>query len=216
MNKKNLYIYMISMLICYMSYNYFIKNILIGGLLYRILMILLIIFNSMYLIQNKEHIDNKVSIIIVIYIFMLFSSRNLFQFLFNLSNIIILIIIEKQRKLFTKTSLYFIVGSIYFFSFLVLLRIPSLVKNYKSDFTRLEPKSYYKCKNNMEAYILSSPSVIGSEEDYFIGNINEKLDINYLFIINTNTKEVNYNEFYNYIDNINNQCFKKIDKYSNH
>ena len=93
--------------------------------------------------------------------------------------------------------------------------IPLLVKNYKSDFTRLESKSYYKCKNNMEAYILSSPSVIGSEEDYFIGNINEKLDINYLFIINTNTKEVNYNEFYNYIDNINNQCFKKNDKYSN-
>ena len=170
----------------------------------------------MYLIQNKEQIDNKMSIIIVIYIFMLFSSRNLFQFLFNLSNIIILIIIEKQRKLFTKTSLYFIVGSIYFFSFLVLLRIPSLVKNYKSDFTRLEPKSYYKCKNNMEAYIISLPSINGNEEYYYIESINSILDINYFFIINTNTKEVNNNKFNNYIDNINNQCFKKIDKYSNH
>lgn len=216
MNKKTLYIYIIGMLICYILYNYIFKNILIGGLLYRILMILLIIFNSMHLIQNKEHIDNKVSIIIVIYIFMLFSSRNLFQFLFNLSNIIILIIIEKQRKLFTKTSLYFIVGSIYFFSFLVLLRIPSLVKNYKSDFTRLEPKSYYKCKNNMEAYIISLPSINGNEEYYYIGSINSILDINYFFIINTNTKEVNNNKFNNYIDNINNQCFKKIDKYSNH
>ena len=216
MNKKTLYIYIIGMLICYILYNYIFKNILIGGVLYRILMILLIIFNSIHLIQNKEHIDNKVSIIIVIYIFMLFSSRNLFQFLFNLSNIIILIIIEKQRKLFTKTSLYFIVGSIYFFSFLVLLRIPSLVKNYKSDFTRLEPKRYYKCKNNMEAYIISLPSINGNDEYYYIGSINNILDINYFFIINTNTKEVNYNEFYNYIDNINNQCFKNIDKYSNH
>ena len=215
MNKKTLYIYIIGMLICYILYNYIFKNILIGGVLYRILMILLIIFNGIQLIQNKEQIDNKASIIIVIYIFMLFSSRNLFQFLFNLSNIIILIIIEKQRKLFTKTSLYFVVGSIYFFSLLVLLRVPLLVKNYKSDFTRMEPKTYYQCNNNMEAYIISLPSINGNEEDYYIGEKYEIVDMDGLFIIYNNSKEVNYSYYFNYIDNIDNQCIEKIDRYSN-
>ena len=68
----------------------------------------------------------------------------------------------------------------------------------------------------MEAYIISLPSINSNDEYYYIGSINNILDVNYLFIINTNTKEVNNNKFNNYIDNINNQCFKKIDKYSNH
>ena len=91
MNKNLIKYYALIIFLLFYYYNIILYQIQIGGLIYQIIMLVLIISNSIILIKYKNNIKYK-PIIILLYLLIWIFSKSTLQCFFAYSNILILCI----------------------------------------------------------------------------------------------------------------------------
>ncbi len=202
MKKSIIDYYAIIMLVLYLFYNIGLNSLKIGGLLYQIIMIILIIVNAVILIILKKDIKYKESICIIYFFTWLFS-KNIPQCLFNFSNIIVLIVVGLTESKFLKefaiiiTLIVLIFFSPLFFAFLLHFGTSMSEEVGRND---IYEDTHYYCKNNYEIYSYSLGAI--DKFHYSIGKHYEFLDIDDIIYISYNERrEVSQEEYNNYLNN---------------
>ncbi len=199
--KKSLYnFYALIMMALFIVYNIIFRNLKIGGLLYEIFMITLIVVNIVILIVLKKDIKFK-SLVIIAYFFLLLFSKDTFQCIFSIFNMLTLIVtgfIENHciKVITILITTFFAIFSIplffYIFAFIFVFGLTS--DDYIYD-------DHYYCENNFEVYSYSAGAM--DEFHYNIGRHYEILDIdNIIYIFYDNIgKEVPEEEYDDYLKN---------------
>ena len=201
--KKNIIdYYALVMMILFIIYNIILRDLKVGGLLYQVFMIFLIILNIILLIKFRKRIKFK-GLIIVIYFFIWFLfSKNALQCFFAISNMIILITIGFMESNFIKVisiliTLFFAVFSMPLF-FLYLLAYGTGISE-ESGRNDIYDDMHYFCENNYEVYSYSASAM--DRFHYSIGKHYEFLDINGIIYISYNERnEVSQKEYDNYLN----------------
>lgn len=194
--------YALIMMILFIIYNIILRNLKIGGLLYQIFMIVLIVLNITILIKFRKRIKLK-GLIIVIYFFIWFLfSKNALQCLFGISNIITLIAIGFMESNFIKIisipiTLFFVVSSMPLL-FIYLLTYGTGISE-ESGRNDIYDDMHYFCENNYEAYSYSAGAM--DSFHYSIGKHYEFLNIDGIIFISYNERnEVSQEEYNNYLN----------------
>ena len=193
--------YALIMMILFIIYNLILNDLKIGGLLYQIFMMVLIILNIIVLIKYRKRLKFK-GLIIVIYFFIWFLlSKNALQCLFGISNMIILMIIGFMESKFIKVisiliTLFFVVFSKPLL-FVYFLEYGTGISE-ESDKNDIYDDMHYLCENNYEVYSYSSSAM--DSFHYSIGKHYELLDIDGIIFISYNERnEVSQEEYDNYL-----------------
>ena len=201
--------YSVFILLSYILYNHLLYNVKIGGLLYQITMIGVIIINTYELIKNKKELKDN-SICILIFFVTLSLSKNVFQHLFNISNIITLIIIEcKKRNIFVIIISIIIILLHIFCPLIFLLFIFDGDINEEREISDICEEMHYYCDNNYEAYAYSEGAM--DRFHYSVGKHYEILNIKGLIYIRYSERnEVTFDEFQEIIKNHNGKLVGEI------
>ena len=201
MKKSLINYYAIIMLGLYLIYNIALNSLKIGGLLYQISMIIIIIVNAIILIVFRKKIKYK-EVVCVIYFFTWLFSKNIPQCFFNFSNIIVLIGIGLIDSMFMRVFAIIIglIVSIFFlplfFAFLLCFGTSMSEESGRNDIC--EDMHYY-CENNYEVYSYSAGAM--DRFHYSIGKHYEFLDIDGIIYISYNERnEVSQEEYNNYLN----------------
>ena len=200
--KKNLInYYAIIMLGLYLIYNITLKSLKIGGLLYQIIMIIIIIVNAIILIVFRKDIRYK-EVVCVIYFFTWLFSKNIPQCFFNFSNIIVLIGIGLIDSMFMRIFAIIIglIVSIFFLPlFFIFLLCFGTSMSDESGRNDIYEDMHYFCENNYEVYSYSAGAM--DRFHYSIGKHYEFLDIDGIIYISYNERnEVSQEEYDNYLN----------------
>ena len=156
LKKKIIDYYALLMMILFIIYNQVLGNLKIGGLLYQIFMISLIIINIMILVWYKERIKYKGLVILIYFLIWLIFSKNTLQCLFALSNMIALIIIGFMENNVVKILTVFIGLFFMIFSvplFLIFLFAYGIDMNEEVGRKDIYEESHYYCENHYEIRI---------------------------------------------------------------
>lgn len=211
MNKNLIKYYALIIFLLFYYYNIILYQIQIGGLIYQILMLVLIISNSIILIKCKNNIKYK-PLIILLYLLIWIFSKSTLQCFFAYSNILILCITGFMESNLIKLLSILISIFIYLF-FLPLLFFFLINFGFSLDEDKLIKDVYedthYICNNDYELYTYSAGAM--DSFHYSIGKYYEFIKINdILYIVYKERNEVNREEYYNYLDT--NNCFLVGDK----
>lgn len=200
MKKILLNYFAVIILILFIIYNFIFYNLKIGGLLYQIFMINLIIANIFTLVKCKKDIKCK-SLVIIIYFFIWLFSKNYFQCFFALSTMITLIIIGFMESNFIKViSILMLLFFIRFWVpilFICLLLFGTEI-NEEKGINHIFDDMHYYCENNFEVYSYS----LGAMDSfhYSIGKHYEFLSIDDIIYISYNKRnEVSKEDYDNYL-----------------
>ena len=200
MKKSIMNYYAIIMLVLYLIYNIGLNSLKIGGLLYRIIMIILIIVNTTILIIFRKDIKYKEAICIIYFFTWLFS-KNMPQCFFNFSNIIVLVSIGLIDSKFMRVFAIVIalIVSIFFLPlFFIFLLCFGTSINEESGRNDIYKDMHYYCENNYEVYSFSQGAM--DKFHYSIGKHYEFLDIDDIIYISYNERnEVSQKEYDNYL-----------------
>lgn len=201
MKKKLIDYYAIIMLALYLFYNIALNSLKIGGLLYQIFMIIIIIVNAIILIVFRKEIKYKEVDCVIYFITWLFS-KNIPQCFFNFSNIIVLVGIGLIDSMFMRVFAIIIglIISIFFlplfFVFLLCFGTSMSEESCRSD---IYEDMHYYCENNYEVYSYSAGAM--DRFHYSIGKYYDILDINGIIYISYNERsEVSQEEYNNYLN----------------
>ena len=196
--------YALIMMILFIIYNIILKDLKIGGLLYQIFMIALIVLNIIILIKFRKRIKLK-GLIIVVYFFIWFLfSKNALQCCFGITNIFTLIAIGFMESNFIKVisvliTLFFVVFSMpLLFVYLLAYGIGISEESGRND---IYDDMHYYCENNYEVYSYSAGAM--DSFHYSIGKHYEFLDIDgigIIFISYNERNEVSQEEYNNYLN----------------
>ena len=211
MNKNLIKYYALIIFLLFYYSNIILYQIQIGGLIYQILMLVLIISNSIILIKCKNNIKYK-PLIILLYLLIWIFSKSTLQCFFACSNILILCITGFMESNLIKLLSILISIFIYLF-FLPLLFFFLINFGFSLDEDKLIKDVYedthYICDNDYELYTYSAGAM--DSFHYSIGKYYEFIKINdILYIVYKERNEVNREEYYNYLDT--NNCFLVGDK----
>lgn len=204
MKKNFIDYYAVIMLIIFIFYNIILESLKIGGLLYQMFMILLIILNIIILIKFRKKIKYK-SIIIVLYLLIWIFSKNTLQCFFAFSNIIFLCITGFKESHFIKIMSFVL-------PLLLFIFLPPLIFGYIATFgfglneeknrNDIYSDMHYYCNNNYEVYAYSSGGF--DKFHYSIGKHYEFLNIGDIIYISYNERnEKTKEEYENYLNNNN-------------
>lgn len=201
MKKNIINYYAIIMLVLYLLYNIVLNSLKIGGLLYQIIMIIIIIVNAVMLIVFRKDIKYK-EVVCVIYFFTWLFSKNILQCFFNFSNIIVLIGVGLIESNFIRVFAIIIalIVSIFFlpFWFIFLLCFGTSLSEESGRNDIYEDMHYY-CENKYEVYSFSQGAMDGFH--YSIGKYYEFLNIDGIIYISYNGRnEVSQEEYNNYLN----------------
>lgn len=200
MKKSIMNYYAIIMLVLYLIYNIGLNSLKIGGLLYQIIMIILIIVNTAILIIFRKDIKYKEAICIIYFFTWLFS-KNMPQCFFNFSNIIVLVSIGLIDSKFMRVFAIVIalIVSIFFLPlFFIFLLCFGTSINEESGRNDIYKDMHYYCENNYEVYSFSQGAM--DKFHYSIGKHYEFLDIDDIIYISYNERnEVSQKEYDNYL-----------------
>lgn len=200
MKKSVMNYYAIIMLILYLIYNIGLNSLKIGGLLYQIIMIILIIVNTAILIIFRKDIKYREAICIIYFFTWLFS-KNIPQCFFNFSNIIVLVSIDLIDSKFMRVFAIIItlIVSIFFLPlFFIFLLCFGTSMNEESGRNDIYKDMHYYCENNYEVYSFSQGAM--DKFHYSIGKHYELLDIDDIIYISYNERnEVSQEEYDNYL-----------------
>ena len=212
--KKYFNNYALFILILFIIYNLVLDELMISGLLYKIIMILIIINNIVFLIFFKRKIIKKNLIIIIYWLIWIFS-KDIFQCLFAFSNILILCITGFMENNFIKIISILLIIYIYifflplYFGLMLTFGVNLDEDKYRND---IYHDMHYYCDNNYEAYAYSAGAM-----DSFHYSIGKYYDIlNYTDIINIVYRERNektLEEYKKFINNNNCKLVGDIDGY---
>lgn len=200
--KKNLInYYAIIMLGLYLIYNITLNSLKIGGLLYQIIMIIIIIVNAIILIIFRKDIRYK-EVVCVIYFFTWLFSKNILQCFFYFSNIIVLSGIGLIDSMFMRMFAIIIglIVSIFFLPlFFIFLLCFGTSMSEESGRNDIYEDMHYYCENNYEVYSYSAGAM--DRFHYSIGKHYEFLDIDGIIYISYNERnEVSQEEYNNYLN----------------
>lgn len=196
--KKITNYYPLIMMIIFIIYNIILENIKIGGVVYNVFMIIMIILNSFILILFRKNIKLKGLIITFYFFTWLIISKNLFQCFFALSTLIILIVVGFKESNYIKVMAFFVPSVFILLSFPILLVFVLAFGNGEErGLGDIYIDSHYICKNNYEAYAFSKAMdgygySIGKYYDFY-----KKGDI--IYIKYSERNEVSYQKYNNYI-----------------
>lgn len=177
MRKNLIDYYALTMLVLFIVYNLFLKNLKIYGLLYQVFMFALIIANAIILIIFRKRIKCK-TLIIIVYLLTWLFSKNTLQCLFAFSNIILLCITGFMEKHSIKiiSVLIVILDHIFFlplyFGFLLTFGTGLDEERGMND---IYDDMHYYCDNNYEIYSYSAGAM--DSFHYSIGKHYEILNI---------------------------------------
>lgn len=201
--KKNIIdYYALIMLLLFIIYNIILKDLKVGGLLYQIFMIVLIVLNIIILIKLRKRIKLKGLIIVIYFLIWFLFSKNALQCFFGISNIFILIAIGLMESNFVKVisvliSLFFVVFSMPLL-FVYLLTYGTSIGE-ESGRNDIYDDMHYLCENNYEVYSYSAGAM--DNFHYSIGKYYEFLDIDGIIFISYNERnEVSQKEYSNYLN----------------
>lgn len=178
MSKNFIDYYALAMLVLFIVYNLFLKNLKIYGLLYQIFMFVLIIVNAIILIIFRKRIKYK-TLIIIVYLLIWLFSKNTLQCFFAFSNIILLCITGFMEKHSIKiiSVLIIIFGHIFFLPlFFVFLLAFGTGLDKERSMNDIYDDMHYYCDNNYEIYSYSAGAM--DSFHYSIGKHYEILNIN--------------------------------------
>lgn len=188
-------------MVLYFVYNIGLRSLVIGGLLYQIIMLFLIIVNAVILIVFRKDIKYKEIICIICFFTWLFS-KNMFQCFFNFSNIIVLVGIGLKESKFMKifAILATLIVSIFFlplyFAFLLSFGTSISEEKGRND---IYSHTHYSCENNYEVYSFSQGAMDGFH--YSIGKHYEFLAIDdIIYISYSKRNEVSQVKYENYLN----------------
>ncbi len=194
--------YALLILLFFIIYNFVFKNLKIGGGLYQLFMIGLILINAKILIQNRNKIKYK-NLVILFFLFLAFFSKNSFQCFFDISNIIILCSLGFKNSLVTKIISIVIILVLFLFllplTFLFLLIFGTNL-NEESDRKDIYKDQHYYCQNHYEVYTYS----LGAMDSfhYSIGKYYEILNMNgVLYISYHERNDVSKEKYEHYLKN---------------
>ena len=200
MKKSIMNYYAIIMLVLYLIYNIGLNSLKIGGLLYQIIIIILIIVNTAILIIFRKDIKYKEAICIIYFFTWLFS-KNIPHCFFNFSNIIVLVSIGLIDSKFMRVFAIVIalIVSIFFLPlFFIFLLCFGTSINEESGRNDIYKDMHYYCENNYEVYSFSQGAM--DKFHYSIGKHYEFLDIDDIIYISYNERnEVSQKEYDNYL-----------------
>ena len=189
------------MLGLYLIYNITLNSLKIGGLLYQIIMIIIIIVNAIILIIFRKDIRYK-EVVCVIYFFTWLFSKNISQCFFYFSNIIVLIGIGLIDSMFMRIFAIIIglIVSIFFLPlFFIFLLCFGTSMSEESGRNDIYEDMHYYCENNYEVYSYSAGAM--DRFHYSIGKHYEFLDIDGIIYISYNERnEVSQEEYNNYLN----------------
>ena len=201
MKKNVINYYSIIMLILYLIYNIGLHSLKIGGLLYQIIMIIIIIANAIILIVFRKDIKYK-EVVCVIYFFTWLFSKNIPQCFFNFSNIILLVGIGLIDSMFMRVFAIIIglIVSIFFLPlFFIFLLCFGTSMSEESGRNDIYEDMHYYCEKNYEVYSYSAGAM--DKYHYSIGKHYEFLDIDGIIFISYNERnEVSQEEYNNYLN----------------
>lgn len=200
--------YAVIIQVLFIIYNIVFRNIRIGGYLYQISMLLLIILNIIALLKLRKNIKYK-SLTIILYFLVCIFSKDSLQCIFDISSIITLIVIGFEESNFVKVVTILTELFIFIFTFVfpilpvllfILIRVD--IDRGKEMYGVYEETHYY-CDNNYEVYAYSASAMDGFH--YNIGKYYEILNIDDIIYINYNHKQKNISEqeYKDYIKNNN-------------
>ena len=201
MKKKLIDYYAIIMLVLYLFYNIALNSLKIGGLLYQIFMIIIIIVNAIILIVFRKEIKYK-EVVCVIYFFTWLFSKNIPQCFFNFSNIIVLVRVGLIDSMFMRIFAIIIglIVSIFFLPlFFVFLLCFGTSMSEESGRSDIYEDMHYYCENNYEVYSYSAGAM--DRFHYSIGKYYDILGINGIIYISYNERsKVSQEEYNNYLN----------------
>ena len=176
MKKSFINYYSIIILLFYVIYNCILSTIKIGGLLYQIFMITIIIANIIALLKFNKQIKFKKTCFIVFFITFVFG-KNIFHLLFCLSSIITICILEYSSK-----SIFFkIISTIISILFLIISLFFFLILGTKDrGIIGIDEYQHYICENHYEAYAFSTGA--SSNFHYYVGKYYEIIKPELLYI----------------------------------
>lgn len=201
--KKNIIdYYALIMMILFIIYNIIFKDLKIGGLLYQIFMVVLIVLNITILMKFRKRIKLKGLIIVIYFLIWFIFSKNALQCFFAISNMIILIAIGFMESNFIKVlsiliGLFFVVFSMpLFLAFLLTYGIGISEESGRND---IYDDMHFYCENNYEVYSYSAGAM--DRFHYSVGKHYEFLDIDgIIYISYKERKEVSQEEYNNYLN----------------
>lgn len=189
--------YIIIITILFIISNILLRNLIISGFIYHIIMIVLTILNIRFLLKNKEKIKyKKIGILICSLIWII--SKNFYGIILVLSTLITLTVIEYSKSLIIKVLAYIIalIISIVFILFLYLQIIVSSLFSYDDD---AFDDSHYYCDNHYEAYVYSAGSI--DSYHHSIGKHYDFIDLGVIiFISYKGDHEVSTEEYNKFIE----------------
>lgn len=181
----------------FIIFNFILRNLLIGGSLYVILMFLIMASNAFLLIIFRKNVEYKGTGIVIYSVIWLFAKNGL-QVGFCFSNIILLCVLgfmESNYIKFIVLLLVILVGRFCFLFIFVLI----IVLGYNED-NYIYHDTHYICENNYEAYIYSAGAM--DKFHYNIGKRYEFLNINdIIYVIYKETSEKSESEYRKFISN---------------
>ena len=201
MKKKLIDYYAIIMLALYLFYNIALNSLKIGGLLYQIFMIIIMIVMAIILSVFSRVMRYK-EVDCVIYLITWLFSKNIPQCFFNFSNIIVLVGIGLIDSMFMRVFAIIIglIISIFFLPlFFVFLLCFGTSMSEESGRSDIYEDMHYYCENNYEVYSYSAGAM--DRFHYSIGKYYDILDINGIIYISYNERsEVSQEEYNNYLN----------------
>lgn len=204
---KNLFIkyYAIIMMSLFLINNLLFYNIKIGGLLYQIFMIIIIIFNGFILLKFRGNIRFKILVIIILFFTWIFSN-NLLQLLFVLFNILFLCILGFMESHIIKVlsilmTIFFVVLFYHLLFIFLFFYGDGLDSNYGMN--DVYSDMHYYCDNNYEVYAYSAGAM--DRFHYSIGKHYDFIDVNgIIYVIYRERREVSHEKYENFLKN--NKC----------
>ena len=188
--------YAVIMMILFIVYNLVLDCLKIGGLLYQIFMIVLVVANFIILVLFRKNIKFK-SLVILIYFCIWFFSKNTLQCIFSISSMIVLMITGFMENIFIKVITVFI--TIFFGVFSMPLLFVYLFA-FGTGLSEEREKNYiyddmhYYCSNNYEVYSYSAGAM--DSFNYSIVKYYDILDIDGIIYISYNKRnEVSREEY---------------------
>lgn len=202
--KKNIVdYYALLMMILFILYNLVLNNLKIGGFLYQIFMICLIISNIIILIKFRKRIMFKELIVIVYFFTWLLLSKNCLQCIFSISSMITLIIIGFMESNFIKIIsilivIFFVIFAMPLF-FVYLLAFGTSISEEQGRNDIYENMHYF-CENDFEVYAYSAGAM--DRFHYSVGKHYEFLDVDDIIYISYNERnEVTKGEYDDFLTN---------------
>lgn len=143
--------YLLIIFIYFLTFNVFLKGLVVDGIIYYIFMILLNVFNAYFIIKKNKYLRFKNGLYILILLNIIFC-KNIFYVILLLSTLILLTVLNfKNNKVIKTLSIICsatIILNIHIILFVILLTV------FNGD--GIYEDTHYYCDNNYEIYSYSA------------------------------------------------------------